>query len=267
MTSQSSYKAIWVCPNCKHEFKAEVRRVVAGEIECPVCTGKVAIAGYNSFADEHPDIPYIWSEKNDKLPTEVTSISSYDAIWYCPTCKHEFRREVRRMVSGSDECPICTGRMAITGYNSFADEHPELVPLWSINNDKMPTEVTSTSAYSALWCCPTCGEEYRGQVRDMVSGAVDCPVCSGRKAKAGVNSLQDCYPELMEEWCDVENLFLGLSPDEVLPTSREMVYWQCKDCGRKYQQTIAMRVEKFERGFVSCAYCSGRHQKEIYRLL
>lgn len=337
VTSQSSYKAIWVCPTCKHEFKAEVRRVVAGEIECPVCTGKVAIEGYNSFADEHPDIPYIWSEKNDKLPTEVTSISSYDAIWYCPTCKQEFRREVRRMASGSDkcpictgrvaiegynslldehpeipfvwsekndkqitdvtsqsyynaiwycpkckhefkreviemvegtkECPICTGKVAIAGYNSFADEHPELVPLWSINNDKKPTEVLSTGSYRALWVCPTCGDEYYGQVRDMVSGAVDCPVCNGRKAKAGVNSLQDCYPELMEEWCDVENLFLGLSPDEVLPTSREMVYWQCKDCGRKYQQTIAMRVEKFERGFVSCTYCSGRRPKETYRLL
>lgn len=42
-----------------------------------------------------------------------------------------------------------------------------------------------------------------------------------------------------------------------------MVYWQCKDCGRKYQQTIAMRVEKFERGFVSCTYCSGRAQKKL----
>ena len=128
------------------------------------------------------------------------------------------------MVEGTKECPICTGKVAIAGYNSFADEHLELVPLWSINNDKMPTEVLSTSSYRALWVCPTCGDEYYGQVRDMVSGAVDCPVCSGRKAKAGVNSLQDCYPELMDEWCDVENLFLGLSPDEVLPTSREMVY-------------------------------------------
>ena len=197
----------------------------------------------------------------------MTSQSSYKAIWVCPTCKHEFKAEVRRVVAGEIECPVCTDKVAIAGYNSFADLYPNLALLWSDKNDKKPTEVLPTSWYRASWVCPTCGEEYYGQVRDMVSGAVDCPVCSGRKAKAGVNSLQDCYPELMEEWCDVENLFLGLSPDEVLPTSKEMVYWQCKDCGRKYQQTIAMRVEKFERGFVSCTYCSGRRPKETYRLL
>lgn len=171
------------------------------------------------------------------------------------------------MVEGTKECPICTGKVAIAGYNSFADEHPELVPLWSINNDKKPTEVLSTGSYRALWVCPTCGDEYYGQVRDMVSGAVDCPVCSGRKAKAGVNSLQDCYPELMDEWCDVENLFLGLSPDEVLPTSREMVYWQCKDCGRKYLLNVNMWVEKHIRGMTSCTYCSGLRMRETHVLL
>lgn len=267
VTSLSSYKAIWVCPTCKHEFKAEVRRVVAGEIECPVCTGKVAIAGYNSFADEHPDIPFIWSEKNDKKPTEVTSISFYDAIWYCPTCKQEFRREVRKMTVGVDECPICTGRVAIEGYNSLADEHPEIVSLWSINNDKKPTEVTSTSSYSALWCCPTCGEEYRGQVRDMVSGAVDCPICSGKKARAGLNSLLDVYPEIQNEWAENENALLGIFPDEILPTSNARVWWECKDCGRKYLLSVNMWVEKHIRGMTSCTYCSGLRMRETHILL
>lgn len=337
VTSQSSYKAVWVCPTCKHEFKAEVRRVVANEIECPVCTGKVAIAGYNSFADEHPelvplwsinndkkptevtstysysalwccptcgeeyrgqvrdmvlgtvkcpvctgrkvragynsfadehpDIPYIWSEKNDKKSTEVASTSSYDAIWYCPTCKQEFHREVRRMTAGFDECPICTGKIAIAGYNSFADEHPELVSLWSINNDKKPTEVTSQSSYRALWVCPTCGDEYYGQVRDMVSGSVDCPVCSGKKAQAGLNSLLDVYPEIQDEWAENENTLLGIFPDEILPTSTARVWWECKDCGRKYLLSVNMWVEKHIRGMTSCTYCSGLRMRETHILL
>lgn len=337
VTSQSSYKAVWVCPTCKHEFKAEVRRVVANEIECPVCTGKVAIAGYNSFADEHPelvplwsinndkkptevtstysysalwccptcgeeyrgkvrdmvlgavtcpvctgrkvragynsfadehpDIPYIWSEKNDKKSTEVASTSSYDAIWYCPTCKQEFHREVRRMTAGFDECPICTGKIAIAGYNSFADEHPELVSLWSINNDKKPTEVTSQSSYRALWVCPNCGDEYYGQVRDMVSGSVDCPVCSGKKAQAGLNSLLDVYPEIQDEWAENENTLLGIFPDEILPTSTARVWWECKDCGRKYLLSVNMWVEKHIRGMTSCTYCSGLRMRETHILL
>ena len=100
-----------------------------------------------------------------------------------------------------------------------------------------------------------------------VKGAVDCPVCNGRKAKVGVNSLQDCYPELMDEWCDIENTLMEVYPDEVLPSSELRVWWKCKDCERKYLLSIGMRVEKYIRGQCACTYCNGQRMRETHILI
>lgn len=238
-----------------------------GDNSCPYCNHTKLKSGVNDLTITNPQLASEFSPRNDKKANEVGEWQKYEVFWICPTCKQEFHREVRRMTAGFDECPICTGKIAIAGYNSFADEHPELVSLWSINNDKKPTEVTSQSSYRALWVCPTCGDEYYGQVRDMVSGSVDCPICSGRKAKSGVNSLLDLYPEIQDEWAENENALLGIFPDEILPTSTARVWWECKDCGRKYLLSVNMWVEKHIRGMTSCTYCSGLRMRETHVLL
>ena len=331
------YEVFWICPTCKQEFRREVRKMAAGFDECPICTGRVAIEGYNSLADEHPDIPFIWSEKNDKKPTEVTSISSYDAIWYCPTCKQEFRREVRKVVDDEFECPICTGKTVVAGYNSLEDEYPEIAKRWAESNDRLPSEVLSSHIYRAEWVCPTCGGKYTASVRDVVNGLAECPycnnekplagfntlkalypeiakemnpnnekgpddvlptsaylaewtcptcgytykasvrdrvasddlcpACAGKKAQAGFNSLLDIYPEVQDEWAENENTLLGIFPDEILPTSNARVWWECKDCGRKYLLSVNMWVEKHNRGMTSCTYCSGLRMRETHVLL
>ena len=331
------YEVFWICPTCKQEFRREVRKMAVGFDECPICTGRVAIEGYNSLADEHPDIPFIWSEKNDKKPTEVTSISSYDAIWYCPTCKQEFRREVRKVVDDEFECPICTGKTVVAGYNSLEDEYPEIAKRWAESNDRLPSEVLSSHIYRAEWVCPTCGGEYSASVKDMIEGVVECPycnnqrplagfntlkvlypeiakemnpnnekgpddvlptsaylaewtcpacgytykasvrdrvasddlcpACAGKKAQAGFNSLLDIYPEVQDEWAENENTLLGIFPDEILPTSTARVWWECKDCGRKYLLSVNMWVEKHNRGMTSCTYCSGLRMRETHVLL
>lgn len=263
----TSRKVLWTCPACGEDYLYPVNERKIGDNSCPYCNHTKLKSGVNDLTITNPQLASEFSPRNDKKANEVGEWQKYEVFWICPTCKQEFRREVRKMTAGVDECPICTGRVAIEGYNSLADEHPEIVSLWSINNDKKPTEVTSTSSYSALWCCPTCGEEYRGQVRDMVSGAVDCPICSGKKARAGLNSLLDVYPEIQDEWAENENTLLGIFPDEILPTSTARVWWECKDCGRKYLLSVNMWVEKHIRGMTSCTYCSGLRMRETHILL
>ena len=263
----TSKKVLWTCPTCGEDYLYPVNERKIGDNSCPYCNHTKLKSGVNDLTITNPQLASEFSPRNDKKANEVGEWQKYEVFWICPTCKREFRREVRKMAAGVDECPICTGRVAIEGYNSLADEHPEIVSLWSINNDKKPTEVTSTSSYSALWCCPTCGEEYRGQVRDMVSGTVDCPICSGKKARAGFNSLLDIYPEVQDEWAENENTLLGIFPDEILPTSTVRVWWECKDCGRKYLLSVNMWVEKHIRGMTSCTYCSGLRMRETHVLL
>ena len=145
--------------------------------------------------------------------------------------------------------------------------YPEIAEEMSPDNEKGPDDVLPTSSYIAEWTCPTCGYTYKASVRDRVASDDLCPACAGKKAQAGFNSLLDIYPEVQDEWAENENTLLGIFPDEILPTSTARVWWECKDCGRKYLLSVNMWVEKHIRGMTSCTYCSGLRMRETHILL
>jgi rubrerythrin len=261
------YEVYWICSKCGTEYYAKIRDRSVEDASCPACAGKRVQAGFNSFADEHPDIAKDWSPDNDKKPTEVLSNSSYIAEWICPTCGYTYKATIKDRVANDNLCPACAGKKAQPGFNSFADEHPDIAKDWSTDNDKKPTEVLSNSSYIAEWICPTCGYTYKASVRDRVASGDLCPACAGKKAQAGFNSLLDIYPEVQDEWAENENTLLGIFPDEILPTSTARVWWECKDCGRKYLLSVNMWVEKHIRGMTSCTYCSGLRMRETHILL
>ena len=171
------------------------------------------------------------------------------------------------MVDDEFECPICTGKTVVAGYNSLEDEYPEIAKRWAESNDRLPSEVLSSHIYRAEWVCPTCGGKYTASVRDVVNGLAECPYCNNEKPLAGFNTLLDLYPEIQDEWAENENTLLGIFPDEILPTSTARVWWKCKDCGRKYLLSVNMWVEKHTRGMTSCTYCSGLRMRETHVLL
>ena len=261
------YEVYWICSKCGTEYYAKIRDRSVGDASCPACAGKRVQAGFNSFADEHPDIAKDWSPDNDKKPTEVLSNSSYIAEWICSKCGYTYKATIKDRVANDNLCPACAGKKAQPGFNSFADEHPDIAKDWSPDNDKKPTEVLSNSSYIAEWICSKCGYTYKASVRDRVASGDLCPACAGKKAQAGFNSLLDIYPEVQDEWAENENTLLGIFPDEILPTSTARVWWECKDCGRKYLLSVNMWVEKHIRGMTSCTYCSGLRMRETHVLL
>ena len=264
----ATYKTpiLWKCPDCHGEYKATIEKVVSGK-ECPYCTGELPLKGLNTLEDKYPKLVGEWSPKNDKKPSEVLSTSVYRAEWICPDCGGTYIATVRDRINPNFICPICDNRIVYEGINSLQDEYPELVGEWSPKNDKKPSEVLSTSTYRAEWICPDCGGVYIAAVRDRINPNFICPICDNRKACVGINSLQDLYPELLEEWCNVENTLMEVYPDEVLPSSGLRVWWECKDCKRKYLLSIGMRIEKYIRGQCACTYCNGQRMRENHILI
>lgn len=193
--------------------------------------------------------------------------SSMGAEWICPTCGGEYFGVVKDMVNGLVECPYCNNQKPLAGFNTLKVLYPEIAKEMNPNNEKGPDDVLPTSAYLAEWTCPTCGYTYKASVRDRVASDDLCPACAGKKAQAGFNSLLDIYPEVQYEWAENENTLLGIFPDEILPTSTVRVWWECKDCGRKYLLSVNMWVEKHIRGMTSCTYCSGLRMRETHVLL
>lgn len=219
------------------------------------------------IATIYPEIVPLWDyEANDKKPSEVLATPDN---YYSFVCEkgHHFKARVRELVENGFKCQICDNTKLDPEVNSLKALKPELAKEWSPKNDKKPSEVLSTSVYRAEWICPDCGGTYIATVRDRINPNFICPICDNRKACVGINSLQDLYPELLEEWCNVENTLMEVYPDEVLPSSGLRVWWECKDCKRKYLLSIGMRVEKYIRGQCACTYCNGQRMRENHILI
>lgn len=261
------YEVYWICSKCGTEYYAKIRDRSVGDASCPVCANKRVEKGINDLATTDPDIAALLSPNNERKADTFMRSSSMGAEWICPTCGGGYFGVVKDMVNGLAECPYCNNQRPLAGFNTLKALYPEIAEEISPDNEKGPDDVLPTSAYFAGWTCPTCGYRYKASVRDRVASDDLCPACAGKKARAGFNSLLDIYPEVQDEWAENENTLLGIFPDEILPTSTARVWWECKDCGRKYLLSVNMWVEKHIRGMTSCTYCSGLRMRETHVLL
>ena len=257
----------WICPTCGGEYSASVEDMVNGLAECPYCNNQRPLAGVNTLKALYPEIAEHLSPNNDFTADEILPTRYKSVKWICPTCGGEYSASVKDMIEGVVECPYCYNQRPLAGFNTLKVLYPEIAEEMSPDNEKGPDDVLPTSAYFAEWTCPACGYTYKASVRDRVTSGDLCPACAGKKAQAGFNSLLDIYPEVQDEWAENENTLLGIFPDEILPTSTARVWWECKDCGRKYLLSVNMWVEKHIRGMTSCTYCSGLRMRETHILL
>ena len=257
----------WICPTCGGEYSASVEDMVNGLAECPYCNNQRPLAGVNTLKALYPEIAEHLSPNNDFTADEILPTRYKSVKWICPTCGGEYSASVKDMIEGVVECPYCNNQRPLAGFNTLKVLYPEIAEEMSPDKEKGPDDVLPTSAYFAEWTCPACGYTYKASVKDRVTLGNLCPACAGKKAQAGLNSLLDVYPEIQDEWAENENTLLGIFPDEILPTSNARVWWECKDCGRKYLLSVNMWVEKHIRGMTSCTYCSGLRMRETHILL
>lgn len=239
VTPDSSFYALWVCPDCNLEYRAFVYDMVNGNTTCPVCNNKRVQPGYNTLADKNPDIAKLWSKSNRIYATEILPTSSFFAHWLCPACGGEYDAPVRDMVSGIVECPYCAGRRPLSGFNTLADKYPAFATMWSAENDRHADSVLPNSAYEALWDCPECGGKYNASVQDMVGGITKCPYCMGKTVLPGFNSFAAKHPNLLKEWDYIHNYVIDIDPDAISDKNMSTVWWNCE-----HDHKFTMRVNR-----------------------
>jgi len=179
----------WICPDCKAEFGAYIKDIVDGKNNCPYCNNRRVLSGVNSLAGTHPEIARHWSPDNDDLPDNYFPTSSVYKLWICPTCKGEFSTSIRNMVTETDNCPYCSGRKVLPGYNSFAVKHPKLLEeLDFINSYSIadPDELSENSNVKLWWICEQ-GHKYPMSPADRLyykkRDRKSCPHCKGLRRK------------------------------------------------------------------------------------
>ncbi len=172
-------KVWWICKK-GHKWQATVASRVSGS-GCPVCSGKTVLPGENDLASQFPVIAAQWnSEKNGKLsPQQVTPNSNRKVWWRCEK-GHDYEAAVAARTRGS-ECPYCTGKKVLPGFNDLATLEPKVAAQWhpNLNGALTPQMVTTGSHRRAWWQCDY-GHVWKAVVYARAgSQKCGCPVCAG----------------------------------------------------------------------------------------
>ncbi len=182
-------------------------------------------------------------------PNQFTHGSHQIVKWKCKK-DHKWSSEIKTRAIGGSNCPICSGRKVLKGFNDLATLYPEIAKLafgWD------PTTVTVMSGKKVSWKCKN-GHVTEIVIASKVKGT-DCSVCSGRKILIGFNDLKTTHPEIAKE-AD------GWDPRKYTYASNTKLSWKCK-LGHKFFATPANRNKKNNKG-TNCPYCSGNKVKSSF---
>ena len=178
MTASSTEKVWWQCPK-GHEWLARISDRVKGN-NCPYCSNKKLLVGYNDLETVYPDLAKEWdTEKNKGVRACDIITGSGKKYWWKCQRNHSWKTYVYSRTAGRG-CPYCSGRYAITGETDLQTLRPDIATDWDYKkNETRPDEWTVGSGKKAWWKCKN-GHEKLTSIYERVKSN-GCPEC--RKTK------------------------------------------------------------------------------------
>lgn len=230
---------VWWLGKCGHEWEATVNSRTGHGHGCPFCSNRKVLVGFNDLLTVAPNIAQQWHPTKNKhlTPQMVTSGSGKKVWWRCEN-GHEWQATVKDRVHGS-QCPFCTNRKVLAGYNDLMTTHSELTQEWhpTKNGALKPSDFTAGSAQKVWWQCQH-GHEWQATIHSRASG-VGCTYCANQKVWTGFNDLATRNPSIANTWHPSKNGIL--TPQMVTLYSTQTVWWACK-CGHEWKETVLRRT-------------------------
>ena len=160
-------KLSWKCSK-GHKWKVNGNNRVNYKTNCPYCGNQKVLKGFNDLATTHPELA---KEADGWDINAFTSGSSKNQVWRC-SHNHKYTSIIKDRVRGNN-CPICSNKKLMEGFNDLATTHPELAKEadgWD------PTEVIAGTVKKLSWKCSK-GHKWKAVGYSRVAG-VGCPSCS-----------------------------------------------------------------------------------------
>jgi hypothetical protein len=238
VTVSSGRKLPWIC-QLGHTWTTNVASRSNHTSNCPTCSGKKVLVGFNDLLTKFPEIA---AQANGWDPTTVTKGSKQIQEWKC-TKGHLWKAAVhRRTGSEKSGCPTCSNNKVLPGFNDLASKFPEISKQaygWD------PNTTLSGSNEKREWICSD-GHLWSATIASRTNLKSGCPVCIGRKVLAGLNDLATTHPELAKS-------SVGWDPSTVSFGSNKIRKWLCAK-GHEFDAPVSARVGR-NRG---CPYCAGQ---------
>lgn len=174
----SAKRVWWLCPECGHEWEAEVRRQIH-KLKCPMCVRR-SKDDFMGFLDEDEALAVQWhTEKNGELLPGKVARGSIKKVWWRCELGHEWQMSILERSHGGG-CPVCQGRKVLAGFNDLSSQFPALAAQWhpTKNGEMTPEQIVIGSTKKVWWRCEN-GHEWEAIVRNRTKKKSGCPYCAG----------------------------------------------------------------------------------------
>ncbi len=217
--AKSSKILDWKCEK-NHRWKASiVQRTIGGYrgrgTGCPFCSGVKTLAGFNDLQTTHPDLA---AEADGWDPSKLSAGSSKSVAWTCRNNHKWNALIVSRTRKRAADCPYCTNRKLLKGFNDLHTTHPEIAAEadgWD------PSTVTRGMDKPRKWKCSE-GHRWTTDVIVRTRGS-GCPSCS----PTGYDPNAPAYLYLLvhSEW---EMFQIGITNDiDTRMYAHGLLGWKC----------------------------------------
>ncbi len=179
VAANANYKVWWLCSKCGCEWQATPNHRFSGT-GCPVCVGKVCRTGYNDLLTKNPEVASEWNYERNLTDTPQTiAFKSNKKVWWKCKKGHEWEATVSERNRGdrATNCPYCSNKKILAGYNDLNTTCPTLSKQWhpTKNGDLKPTMVSAGSKKKVWWICEK-GHEWEAVIYSRKRGT-GCPIC------------------------------------------------------------------------------------------
>lgn len=247
---QSNQQFWWRGAKCGHRWKTTPAHRARGQ-NCPYCSGRRVLAGFNDLATLKPEIAASWhpTKNGERTPKDVTVSTGSKAWWIC-----EFGHEWQSIIASRSNgvgCPACDGKLTVPGETDLFTVRPDVAEEWDYekNRDLRPENINPYSGKKAWWLGKECGHSWQSAIAFRSGVSLKCPICLGRRVLEGFNDLATRFPEIAAQWDPDLNGELG--PMQVTAGSNKTIWWKCEK-GHQWQSTPATRTSG-----IGCPFCGG----------
>ena len=253
----SSKTAHWICEK-GHRWTATISHRYIGGTNCPYCANKKVLVGFNDLESNFPQLLDEWDwNENNKLkifPQDIYFGSTQKVHWICSK-GHQWSTQIRHRTIRGTNCPYCSNKKILKGYNDLKSQRPDLMEEWDFERNILdPEKVSVLSPKEAFWICSR-GHNYKKSIYKRATG-LGCPFCIRSKGTSfpeqcfyyyinlvypdAVNKYKDIFANAMELDIYIPSIKVGIEYDGIFWHSQKsslakekLKYKICKENGIK----------------------------------
>lgn len=242
IANKSGKRAWWLCAN-GHSYEMIIYDRVVNNVGCPYCNKREVLSGYNDIFSSNKDLIDQWCyELNINIdPTNILYNTSTIKYWWKCKNNHNWQRALSDIINRSrNNCPYCTNKKVLIGYNDLETLRPDLINEFNNNKNIVSMNKYSVTSNKKVWWTCKFGHDWEAVIGSRTLQNTGCPVCSNLQVLKGYNDLQTLEPLIAAE---LDSVKTGFFADAITAYSGKRAYWICAKCAYEWDAIIYSRTK------------------------